>query len=97
MFVATGVDFVKEELDTLKAHVAATNLNKGNKNALTVKLDRAYRLLTEGDTEGGIKALNKFVTKVSNFKSAGKLTDEQAETLTAIAQKVILNVRDRRQ
>ena len=40
--------FILDEVDTLKADVAATSLNKGNKNALTVKLDQAYKPGREG-------------------------------------------------
>ena len=42
----------------LKATVAATGLNKGNKNALTVKLDHAYKLLAKGHSEEVREVLN---------------------------------------
>ena len=40
--------FILDEIDTSQGGVAATSLNKGNKNALTVKLDQAYKLVAKG-------------------------------------------------
>ncbi|WP_217645641.1 esterase family protein [Microbacterium sp. cf046] len=84
--------FIKDEIDTAKAGVDATSLNKGNKNALTVKLDQALKLVTKGDTEGAIEVLNGFATQVSEFKTAGKVTAEQAAGLDALAQKLLFNL-----
>jgi hypothetical protein len=84
--------FVKDEIDTLKAGVAGTSLNKGNANALTVKLDQAYKLLARGDDDGVLEVLNGFVTQVDGLKTAGKLTEAQAAALTAIADKILFNV-----
>lgn len=84
--------FVKDEVDTLKAGVAETALNKGNKNALTVKLDQAYKLLADGHDDGVLEVLEGFVAQVSEFEAAGKLTPEEADSLTAIAEKILSNV-----
>ena len=50
--------FVADKVDGLKASVAATGLNKGNENALTVKLDHAYKLLAKGHSEEVLEVLN---------------------------------------
>ncbi len=84
--------FVKDEIDTAKAGVAATSLNKGNLNALTVKLDQALSLVTNGDSAGAIEVLNGFATQVSELKTDGKLTEEQAAGLDALAQKLLFNL-----
>ncbi|WP_200826252.1 alpha/beta hydrolase [Microbacterium timonense] len=84
--------FVIDEITTMKDAVASTGLNKGNKNALTVKLDQAYKLLAKGDSDGVLEVLNGFVTQVGEFQTAGKLTAEQATGLTATAQKILFNV-----
>ncbi|UUT34638.1 alpha/beta hydrolase [Microbacterium elymi] len=84
--------FLIDEITTLKDAVAATSLNKGNKNALTVKLDQAYKLLAKDKADGTLEVLNGFVTQVGSFQSAGKLTAEQTAALTTTAQKILFNV-----
>ncbi|TDN90732.1 alpha/beta hydrolase-fold protein [Microbacterium sp. BK668] len=84
--------FLKDEIDTLKAGVAAAKLNPGNTNALTVKLDQALKLVAKDDSAGALEVMNGFVTQVSAFQSAGKLTAEQAAPLTETAKKILFNV-----
>jgi hypothetical protein len=84
--------FVKDEIDTLKSGVAATSLNKGNKNALTVKLNQAYKLLAKGESAGVLEVLNGFVTQVAEFQAAGKVTSDEAAALTTLAQTILTNV-----
>ena len=55
--------------------MAGTSLNKGNKNALTVKLDQVYNLVEKGDNAGALEVLNGLVAQVGEFHSDGKLTD----------------------
>jgi hypothetical protein len=83
--------FIKDEIDTLKAGVADTGLNKGNKNALTVKLDQALSLIAKGDSDGAIEVLNGFVDQVNAFTAGGKLTAEQSAALLPVAQKILFN------
>lgn len=83
--------FIKDEIDTLKAGVAATGLNGGNKNALTVKLDQALSLIAKGHTDEAIDVLNGFVDQVNSFTAAGKLTAGQSAALLPIAQKILFN------
>jgi len=84
--------FVIDEITQIKDGVAATSLNKGNKNALTVKLDQTLKLVAKGDSAGALEVLNGFVTQVGEFTTAGKLTDEQAASLLATAGQLTSNV-----
>jgi hypothetical protein len=84
--------FVIDEITDLKDGVAATSLNKGNKNALTVKLDQAFKLLEKDDVDGVLEVLDGFVVQVGEFRNAGKLTEEQAAQLLVTAEKILFNV-----
>jgi hypothetical protein len=84
--------FVIDEITDLKDGVAATSLNKGNKNALTVKLDQAYKLLEKGKNAEVLEVMGGFVAQVDEFTTAGKLTAEQSAQLHATAEKIISNV-----
>jgi hypothetical protein len=84
--------FVADEVETIKAGVAATSLNKGNLNALTVKLDQALQLVAKGDNAGAVDILEGFVAQVEEFHSGGKLTPEQSASLVQTAEKIIFNV-----
>ncbi|MHC3000107.1 alpha/beta hydrolase [Microbacterium sp. HJ5] len=84
--------FLQDEIDTLKGGVADAGLNKGNTNALTVKLTQALSLVEKGDSEGALEILGGFVDQVASFESDGKISAEDAAALTAIAEKVLFNV-----
>ena len=84
--------FLQDEVDTLKASVAGTGLNGGNKNALTVKLDQALSLVAKGDSAGALDVLNGFVAQVDEWTAAGKLTAQQSAALLPVAQKILFNV-----
>lgn len=84
--------FLIDEITTLKDAVSATSLNKGNQNALTVKLDQAYKLLAKDKSADALEVLNGFITQVDSFGAAGKLTHEQTTGLTTTAQKIVFNV-----
>ena len=84
--------FMADKFAALKSSVAATSLNGGNKNALTVKLTQAERLVTKGDADGVLEILNGYVDQVNELHGVGKLTDEQTSALLATAQKIISNV-----
>lgn len=83
--------FIIDEINVLKDGVVSTSLNAGNRNALTVKLDQAFQLLTK-DEKGMLDVLNGFVVQVNELKSDGKLTEEQAASLVETAEKIIFNV-----
>lgn len=83
--------FIIDEINVLKDGVVSTSLNAGTRNALTVKLDQAFQLLTK-DENGMLDVLNGFVVQVDELKSDGKLTEEQAASLVETAEKIIFNV-----
>jgi hypothetical protein len=83
--------FIIDEINVLKDGVVSTSLNGGTRNALTVKLDQAFQLLTK-DENGMLDVLNGFVVQVDELKSDGKLTEEQAASLVETAEKIIFNV-----
>lgn len=83
--------FIIDEINVLKDGVVSTSLNAGTRNALTVKLDQAFQLLTK-DESGMLDVLNGFVVQVDELKSDGKLTEEQAASLVETAEKIIFNV-----
>nr|WP_274637028.1 alpha/beta hydrolase-fold protein [Microbacterium bovistercoris] len=84
--------FLIDEITTLKDAVAATSLNKGNKNALTVKLDQAYKQIAKDTADGTPGALNAFANQVSAFQSSGKLTADEVAALNATTQKILFNI-----
>ncbi|HEX5858799.1 MAG TPA: alpha/beta hydrolase-fold protein, partial [Microbacterium sp.] len=59
--------FLADEINQIKAGVDTTSLNKGNKNALTVKLEQALKLVTKGESDGALEVLDGFVTQVDEF------------------------------
>lgn len=83
--------FLGDKIDAIKAGVAGTSLNGGNLNALTVKLDQAYKLIPK-DPSGTIEVLNGFIAQVDNLRAAGKLTDDQATSLGSSAQRIVDNL-----
>ena len=84
--------FIADEIGDLKANVAATGLNKGNKNALTVKLDQALDLIAKGDSDGALEILDGYTTQVGEFQAVGKVTAEQATGLTVLAGQITANL-----
>jgi hypothetical protein len=84
--------FILDEVNQVKADVAATSLNKGNMNALTVKLDQVYSLVEKGENGGALEVLNGLVTQIGEFQSAGKLTADEAAELLRVANQLISNL-----
>lgn len=84
---------VDEQIAGLKAMVAGLDLNEGNKNALTVKLDQVLKLLKmENDKSSeAVEALNGFIDQVNGWIGI-KVTEEQAVGLIKAAQETILNI-----
>jgi len=84
--------FIQDEIGQLKSNVAATSLNKGNKNALTVKLDQTLKLIAKGDSVEALDVLKGYTDQVANFVSNGKVTADQAATLTDLAAQINTNL-----
>ncbi len=84
--------FMADKFAALRSSVAATGLNGGNKNALTVKLTQAEKLVTKGHHDEALEVLAGYIDQVNSFHSSGKLTDAQASALLATAQKISSNL-----
>lgn len=77
-----------EALKELIQTVESWNLAAGIENSLTSKLQAAYRLLDMGEQKKSIAQLTAFIRKVETLREK-KLTSEQADYLTAEAQRII--------
>ncbi|HET6302641.1 alpha/beta hydrolase [Microbacterium sp.] len=84
--------FIADEIGQLKDGVAATSLNGGNKNALTVKLNQAYNLVAKDKNDEALEVLGGFVDQVNAFASNGKLTAEEADGFLALADQLLFNL-----
>ena len=69
--------------------VAATSLNKGNANALTVKLDQALKLVGKDDNAGAVEVLTGLRDQVNAFTNNGKLTAEQSAAMLPIIDQLL--------
>ncbi|MBR0599285.1 endo-1,4-beta-xylanase [Sinanaerobacter chloroacetimidivorans] len=89
-----AIDTLDLGIKILKDYVESTDLNNGNKNALTVKLDQALNLLIKkGDKKDeAIDVMNGFVVQVNSLAGAGKLTEEETAKLIKTAEEIISNI-----
>ena len=84
---------VAEQLSGLKSAVAALGVSNGLKNALTVKLDQAAKLLDKGKTADAVGILTAdFAGQVQALLADGKLTQAQATALLVAAQEAVQNI-----
>ena len=84
---------VAEQIAGLKAAIAELAVNGGVKNALTVKLDQASKLLAKGKIADAVSVLSTdFIGQVNILLSEGKLTPEQAAALIAATEATVLNI-----
>ncbi len=72
--------------------VESFELPKGIERNLTAPLEAAINALERGNEEAAIGQLNAFINHVEALKRAGKLPEEQADTLIAVAQRIIDNI-----
>lgn len=85
--------FIADEIGQLKDAVAGTaGLNKGLRNALTVKLDQAYKLVERDDNAGAVEVLEGFLAQVQGLTKPGKITADEAAELAALAEQLIFNL-----
>lgn len=84
--------FVADEIGVLEQGIENTSLNKGNRVALTVKINQAYNLLGKGKNAEVVDVLNGFVVQVGELNGEGELTEEEAAQLIDTAEKIIFNV-----
>jgi hypothetical protein len=83
---------VTDQIAALKATVAGLDINGGLKNALTVKLNQALKLLAKDKPSEAVDVLNGFIGQASDLRDAGKLTEAQAAELIMGAEEAILNI-----
>jgi hypothetical protein len=91
-YLWTPEAFIADEITQLKNAVAATSLNKGNANALTVKLDQALKLVGKDDNAGAVEVLNGLRDQVNAFTNNGKLTAEQSAAMLPIIDQLLSNL-----
>lgn len=84
--------FVYDEIGQLTDGVADTSLNRGQSNALTVKLDQVLKKVEQGQTNAALGALGAFTNQVNAFARTGKLTAEEAAALLQTAEKIRYNL-----
>ena len=84
--------FLGPELAELEGTVTGTSLNNGNRNALTVKLNRTSTLVDQEADSQAVAVLDGFVRQVRSFERNRKLTHEEAAALRSTAEKIAFNL-----
>ncbi|WJL96547.1 alpha/beta hydrolase-fold protein [Microbacterium sp. ET2] len=84
--------FLEDEFSQLIDGVAASSLNRGNKNALTVKLEKGWRDLQEGDTASALRYVERFDDQLTRFASNGQLPQAEADAMNVVADQVVFNL-----
>ena len=64
-------------------------LNRGQGNALAVKLGGALEKLADGETEPAMNKVGAFINQVEAFRDAGILSEDQSASLLTIARDVV--------
>jgi uncharacterized protein YjdB len=82
---------IPSQLASLKDLIGSLDLNKGNKNSLTVKLNNAIKLF-EQNKNNSINMLNAFIGEVESLNTEGKLAEEQAKDLIKTVKDIISNI-----
>jgi pullulanase-type alpha-1,6-glucosidase len=91
----------QEMLRSLIAEVGALvdsgSLNKGQGNALTVKLDNAIKNLDRGKAKTALNNLNAFTNQVQDLIADGVLTPAEGQSLIEAAEAIATQIRVRYQ
>jgi endonuclease G len=85
---------VQTALVLVEELVTDGKLNKGNGNALTVKLEHAARRLDGGQITPAVNQLQAFLQHVDDLEAEGKLSAADADALRTAATEVIESVSD---
>ena len=83
--IKSPIEGIQELIETIKSW----NLPKGTEESLTSKLEEAILLINKGNENGAIHKLMDLVDQVEALRDNKKLTNEQANYLTAEAQRII--------
>ena len=87
--VLTPVQKIQQVTDTVEDLVASDVLNKGQGNALIVKLNAATKKLNTENTNAAINELNAFINQVNAYIKSEKLSSAQGQALIDDANSVI--------
>ncbi|NLI60109.1 MAG: hypothetical protein GX375_01605 [Clostridiales bacterium] len=82
----------RNRIDDLKEAVEGLDLNKGNTNALTVKLNNAEKFVSQAKAKQAGNMLNAFINQVNAFRKAGKVSETQAIDMIEAARETIRNI-----
>lgn len=91
MTITVNDVLVTDQIAGLKATVAGLDINGGLKNALTVKLNQALKLLAKDKPSEAVDVLNGFIGQANDL-SGVQLTEEEAAELIEAAEEAILNI-----
>ena len=80
-------------IEEIEALVAAGSLNKGQGNALIVKLEQAIKHLDKGKPRTALNVLNAFANQVNAFIRSGKLTPEEGQGLLDAVTAIVDQIR----
>jgi PKD repeat protein len=78
-----------EALGDLITTIESFELSKGMQQSLTMPLKKAIDALENYHEQGAIGKLNGFIHHVEGLQNSKKITEEQASTLIAVAQRII--------
>jgi hypothetical protein len=87
--VITPQEATQNLIDDVQDLVTAGVLNQGQGNALKVKLQTAIQKMNQENYNAAINNLNAFINQVNAFRSAGILTQAQADALITPANRII--------
>ncbi len=86
--VTVTMILIEDAYDELLADIAALDIAKGLKNALSSKVKNSKKYFQQGNTVEAINLLNSFINQV-NAQRGKELTNAQADALIAQAQALI--------
>jgi hypothetical protein len=84
--------FMQDEFTQLLNAVAASSTHKGTKNSLTVKLEKGWNDLVEGDSAGALDYVKRFEDQLSRFAANGVVPQDQAAAMKTVADQIISNL-----
>ncbi len=84
--------FMADEFTQLINAVAGSSTHKGTKNALTVKLEKGWNDLVEGDSAGALDYVKRFEDQLSRFAANGVVPQDQAAAMKTVADQIISNL-----
>ncbi|GAA1671753.1 alpha/beta hydrolase [Microbacterium lacus] len=84
--------FMADEFTQLINAVAGSATHKGTKNALTVKLEKGWNDIVEGDSAGALDYVKRFEDQLSRFAANGVVPQDQAAAMKTVADQIISNL-----